>query len=525
MSQGRKARIALALLSLPVVMPLLWLAAAWWQPAPGWQHLRQFVLPAALRDTGLLLLGVSLVTALLGTSLAWLTARYEFPGRRSFEWLLLLPLAMPTFVVAFIWVGLAEYSAFPSSYWRAWFGEAARLPELRGVAGGVWIFGLSLYPYVYLLARQSFAEQGDSLTASAKLLGLSALQRAWRLHLPMARPAIVLGLSLALMETLADFGAAALLGLDTLTTTVYKAWYSLYSLALAAQLASLGVLVVFLLLWLEQRSRNRLRFVVSGHAARSALRGYQASVATGFAATVVLLAFVVPALQLLRWASISGVAAGLAAPLKASLQLALASALCVLLYGALVALAERRRQRDLGLANWALLSGLGYAVPGTVLGVGLLLVVAPLDKQLDAWQLGRFALVGSVPLLLIAYVVRFARMGSGPFQARLLALSPSVPEAAQTLGLAARQRFQRLYGPLLTPAAFTASLVVFVETLKELPATLVLRPLGWDTLAVQIYSYTSEGLWQQAALPALLLVAAGLLPVILLTRVSPSARS
>jgi iron(III) transport system permease protein len=518
---GRRA--ALLLLAAPVLLPLIWLCLSWQYKGELWPHLGRYVLPQAALQTGQMLLGVAFFSAVLGVGAALLQARFDYPGRKLLDVALLLPLALPSYVVAFIWVGCGSFGTPLYYAWRALFGADAQAPAARGVWGGIWVFSLCLYPYVFLIVRAACRGVPQSLIDAARLLKLNPRQRLTRLYWPLLRPALVLGLCLVLMETLADFGAASLLGIETLTTSVYKAWYSLQSLQTAAQLASLGVVAVLLLLMLEHRSRARLRQSLpqGGALPRVPLRGAYRWLAPCVLFGLVALSFILPVLQLLLWAGarwhtdMAASAADLEAALFASAKLAGLAAACVTVLGLSFALLERASPHDPGLARWALPFGLGYAVPGTVLAVALLLTLSSLGAP------GQWLLAG-IGALLLAYVARFARMGASPATARLAQVSQNLPDAARTLGLKPWQRLRYLYLPLLGGSVVNALLLVFVEVLKELPATLVLRPLGWDTLAIKVYGYTSEGLWQQAATPALILVAAGVVAVVLLGRLAPA---
>lgn len=509
-------RIALLTLALPALLPLLWLSSAWLSLDADslWPHLQAVVLPTMLRESALLLLGTALIAGVLGLALGLLQARYEYPGRRIFDVLLLLPLSLPAYVTAFVWIGGSEYTSDFARHWRLLFGDAALAPSVRGVWGGIFVFGLGLFPYVYALVRLSARQLPQSLIDSAQLLQLSPAAQLRLLYLPQLWPAMALGLSMVLMETLADYGAAALLGIETLTTGVYKTWLGLQSLTAAAQLASLAVAIVLLLLLLEQRARLKLSIASKGTMQRLRLKPGQTLLVWFLLLLLLAISFGIPTLQLLIWALRSTASVDWPALMQATfdgtLLAAMASALVVSV-GIMAALLQRGRTQEPSLALWSIPLGIGYAVPGTVLAVAILLMLGSMGS------VGRWLSV-SITALLLAYLARFARMGFTPLQNRLQQLAPSVADAARGLGLGAFARFRTLYAPLLLPSALTAATLVFVETLKELPATLVLRPLGWDTLAIKVYGYTSEGLWQQAALPALMLVTVSLVPVLLLAR-------
>lgn len=526
--QRRWLLIAAAIAAL-VLLPLSVLLLSW-QQVDGeiWAHLWQTQLPRLLGNTLTLVLGVGVGVTLLGVSLAWLTSLCEFPGRRWLDWALMLPFALPAYVLAFVFVGLLDFSGPLQSLLRQYLDSNLRLPRVRSSGGVIIVLVLVFYPYVYLLARGAFLAQGRGLLEAARVLGQTPWQAFWRVALPMARPAIGAGLALALMETLADFGAVSVFNFDTFTTAIYKTWYGFYSLSSAAQLASMLLLLVALLLYGERRARGALRPVQERARTQPLyhLRGWRAGLASAWCGLVFACAFAIPLLQLLVWCYQRGrfdLDERYSALIVHSLTLgALAAALTVaaaLLLAFAVRLAPTRRVRiAVALAN------LGYALPGSVLAVALMLAFSYLDKSLvvplSGWLggAGQPLLLGSLAALLLAYGVRFMAVAFGPLESSLGRIRPSLPEAARSLGVSGFALFWRVYLPLLLPGALAAGLLVFVDVLKEMPATLLLRPFGWDTLAVRIFEMTSEGEWARASLPALSLVLVGLLPVMLLLR-------
>ncbi len=518
---------------LPIVLltvaPLLVVAASWLQPQPEvWAHLHEFVLPRVLTNTLWIAIGVALLTALLGISLAWLTAVCEFPGRRVFAWVLVLPLALPGYVLASVMVGLLDYSGPLQTGLRALLGPATTLPPIRSVGGAILVFGLVLYPYVYLLARQAFLTQGQRSIEAAQTLGLPRVRAFFRVVLPMSRPWWAAGISLALMETLADFGTVAIFNVDTFTTAIYKAWLSLFNLPVASQLASLLALAVLLLTWFELRERGQRRY--SSHAAgksasRIPLRGTARLLATGWCALVLLLSFVMPVVQLLIWTL--GVLmhdwdARYWEFIGHSLLLSALSAVLVVTCGLWIAYVQRQHPGRL-TALAVRLSTLGYALPGMLLSVGLFVPVAWLDSQLlPIWNAIGVQpaplLKGTLAVMLVALAARFMAVGFEPMQAAMERVTPSQEQAARSLGLGRWQMLRRLFVPMLRSGWLGASLLVFVEVMKEMPITLMTRPFGWDTLAVRVFEMSSEGMWERAALPSLCIVVVGLLPVLLLVR-------
>ncbi|WP_339462440.1 ABC transporter permease [Pseudomonas sp. EA_105y_Pfl2_R69] len=515
--------------ALLVLLPLSVLLFSWHEiDRQIWAHLWQTQLPRLIGNTLVLVFGVGVGVTVLGVSLAWLTSLCEFPGRRWLDWALMLPFAIPAYVLAFVFVGLLDFAGPLQTLLRDWFGPDLRLPRVRSTGGVIIVLVLVFYPYVYLLARNAFLAQGKGLMEAARVLGLSPWRAFWRVALPMARPAIGAGLALAIMETLADFGAVSVFNFDTFTTAIYKTWYSFYSLTSATQLASLLLLAVMLVLYGERRARGAVRPVNERPRGKALyhLKGGQALAASAWCGLVFACGFVIPVLQLIVWFWQRGrfdlderytalilhtlYLGGMAALITVSMALLLAFAL---------RLAPTRLMRGtVGLAN------VGYALPGSMLAVAIMLAFSYLDRELviplSAWLggAGKPILLGSLSALLLAYLVRFMAVAFGPLENSLARVRQSLPEASRSLGVGGIGLFFRVYLPLLLPGALSAALLVFVDVLKEMPATLLMRPFGWDTLSVRVFEMTSEGEWARAALPALTLVLVGLLPVILLIR-------
>lgn len=506
------------------MLPLLVVLSSLAQPdAVVWQHLAQHVLPRVLLNTLLLCSGVLLGVLLLGVSLAWLVTQYRFPGSRLFSWALMLPLAVPAYVMAFVQVGLLDFTGPLQTLLRELFGQGLRLPPVRSLGGAVLVLSLSFYPYVYLLARNAFASQGSRALEVGQSLGLTPWQSLWRVALPLARPWLAAGCLLAVMETLADFGAVYVLGVDTFTTAIYKAWFALFSLPAASQLASILIMLALVLMAVEQWQRGARRYTPAGRPALPrALQGWQKMFATVFCTAVLLLGFVIPLLQLLWWVvqgSWVDLDARYAGFVWHSLYLAGMAALLVVALALVLAYARHRWQdRSTQLAVQA--ASVGYAIPGAVLAVGLFIPVAWLDNQLIA-LLGLQAtavLKGSVAVLLLGLACRFLSVGLSPVASSFQRITSSQVLAARSLGERGWGLMRRLYLPLLRGGLTTGLLLVLIDVLKEMPITLMMRPFGWDTLAIRIFEMTSEGEWQRAALPAVMLVLAGLLPVVILIR-------
>ena len=498
-----------------------------------WRHLWRTQLLELIANTLLLLLGVGMGTLLVGGGLAWLVVFHRFPGRSVLEWALILPLAVPAYVIGFTFLGLFDYAGPIQGALRGALGAGARLPELRSYGGVVAMMTLVFYPYVYLLARIAFREQGTAAVEIARTLGRSRPAAFLAVTVPMARPALAAGVALAMMEALADFGTVATFGYRTLTEAIYRVWYGMFDRIAATQLASVLLLFALALLLLEHRSRGRARFIQRGRASRALepepLRGLRAAAATAVCVGVLGPAFVLPVGQLAWWA-LAAVRGGRVAPdflalLEHTALLAAAAAGLTCALAVLLAYAGRLRG-TLAVRLAARLASMGYALPGAVIAVGVLLplawadhvLVPPLERALDR-PLG-LLLTGSAAGLILAYVVRFLAVGLQSVEASLGRIPPSLDDAAWTLGARAGVALRRVHLPLIRGGLLTALVLVFVEAMKEMPATLLLRPFGLNTLAIEIWERTSEAMWQEAAVPALALVGVGLLPVVLLIRLT-----
>lgn len=510
-----------------VLAPLLVLISRIGQADPDlMQHLWRFVLPRVAADSLLLVVLVVTGAGTLGTGLAWLVSRYRFPGRDLFDWALILPMALPAYVLGFVLIGLLDFTGPLQTALRGVFGEALRLPAIRSIGGAALVLSLALYPYVYLLARTAFDSQGQRALEAGRALGLSRRQAFWRVALPLSRPWIAAGLLLVTMETLADFGTVAVFNVDTFTTAIYKSWFGLFSLGTAAQLAAVLLIVALSIAAVEHRLRDRAGYWDTGRSApaqRQTLAGWAGWTASLVCLSVLALAVVIPVGQLLVWAFADG--HGLAdladgrlwALVSRTLGLGLAAALLVVVAAALLAYARREAPgRVTQLAGR--LATLGYAIPGAVLAVGVFVALSLADHLLPALGAGDWRIGGTLVAILFAYLARFLAVGFGPVEAGLDRIRSSMDEVAQSLGADTRRRLLAVHLPLLAPSLFVGAALVLVDVMKEMPITLMTRPFGWDTLAVRIFELTSEGQWEAAALPALALVLAGLPPLILLNR-------
>ena len=519
--------LLVGLLTLPVLaVALSWLefdAAA----RSILTQMLQTVLPDYAWTSLLLCLLVGAGVAGIGMATASAVTLFEFPGRRVFEWALLLPLAMPAYVVAYAYTDFLQYGGPLQTWLRSAFGLQGRLlPEVRSLGGAVLVFTVALYPYVYLLARTALSERAVHLMEAARLLGAPLSRRIRRVALPLARPAVAAGVALALMETLADFGVSSYFGIQTFTAGIYKAWLSMDNRMAAAQLATVLLIFVAVLLRIEHSAQRRMRFS-AGRGARAGaadaapvqLRGGRAALAWAICAAPIALGFVLPVLFMLRplvlgwdnllwdqfvnWTLNSLWLAGLSAVLATALAMGLAFAV--------------RRKPDALTRGAVQLASLGYAVPGAVIVVGLLLPVGWLQAAAPQTGAG-YWITATVLGVVWAYLVRFSAVALQSIQSGYSRIPASFDDSARMLGTTGAGLLARVHWPLLKRSVAVAGLLVFVDVMKELPATLVLRPFNSDTLAVVTYQLARDERLGEAALPALVLVLVGLLPVALLSR-------
>lgn len=526
--------LPLLVLAIWLALPVLALLAAWWpwgeEGRASTDVLRAMastVLPGYIGTTVWLALWVGLGAAVVGTATAAAVTLFAFPGRRVWEWLLLLPLAMPAYVTAYAYTDFLQFSG-PLQVWlRETFAlEGRLLPEVRSLWGAIWVFIFALYPYVYLLARTALSERAAHLMEAARLLGAPLSRRITTIALPLARPAVAAGVALVLMETLADFGVTSYFGIQTFTTGIIKAWLSLDNRLAAAQLATMLLGMVLLLLWLEHRAQRRMRFTGKGvgragsaEAQPVPLRGVALLLAWLVCAVPVVMGFFAPVAFMLRplasdwsvlpwerfleWAWNSVRLGGITAGLAVAVALALAFSV---------------RRRPAALTRGVVqLASLGYAVPGAVVVVGLLLPVGWLQA---AWpNLGMGALLTTTAVGIVwAYLVRFCAVALQSVQSGYARIPVSLDDSARMLGASNGRLLLQVHWPLLQRSTAAAALLVFVDVMKELPATMVLRPFNSDTLAVVAYQLARDERLGEAALPSLALVAVGLVPVILLSR-------
>ena len=521
----------LAVIALPVVtIGVLALA-----PSENiWPQLIRTVLPSALRDTLLLMALTGALTLVTGTAAAWLVTMYRFPGRGIADRLLVMPLAMPSYIIAYAYSDLLSYAGPLQTGLRGLFrigpGAGTVLPDIHSLGGAVFVLGVALYPYVYLSARASFMRQSVCALEVGRTLGQTPMGVFYSIALPMARPALVAGVALVMMECLADLAAVQALGVPTLTPSIYATWLQRGNLGGAAQLAAVLLLLVVALYAVEDWARGDARSHSTTGRYRSVpfheLAGWKGTVALIACLVPFVLGFAVPAALLFSHAAGHVTAAFEAGFWRAALNsLGLAAAAAAAAMTLALAISYARRVAPNGVTRFAVrVAGLGYALPGTVLAIGLLIPLGAFDNRLDALMRANFGvstgllLTGSIVSLTLAYAIRFLAVGLGALEAGLSRISPNLDAAARALGETPLSVLRRVHLPLLTPVLASGALLVFVDAMKELPATLLMRPFNFETLATHVYELAALEQFEQAALGALAIVAAGLVPVLLLHR-------
>jgi iron(III) transport system permease protein len=532
------AILTTAIVALPVLSVIF---LAFFPEENIWPHLIDTTLPRYLVTTLKLMMGVGAITLVIGLSTAWAVTMCEFPGRKFFEWAMLLPFAVPDYVIAYVYTSLLDYAGPVQGALRDWFGWANAadywFPQIRSLEGATLMLGLVLYPYVYLLARAAFLDQSPSLFAVSRSLGHSALSTFFKVVLPIARPAVAVGLSLVLMETLNDFGTVDFFAVQTLTAGLFDTWMNLGNLGGAAQIATTMLIFVVILVTLERYSRRRQQqFAARDN--RDPIRRFTMSfprqlICVAVCAVPVVFGFIIPGATLGVYAweyfdeSWNPV---FVRNTFNSLFLSGTAALTTLLIGTTLAY-SRRLHNTRGMKVLMRLSSLGYAMPGAVLAVGVIVPLAGIDNWLDSLMRDTFnvstglLLSGSAFAIVFAYTVRFLAVSAGSVESALQKITPSMDMASRSLGNSPGRTLVKVHLPMLRGTLITAELVVFVDCMKELPATLILRPFNFETLATYVYQFASDERLYHSALPALIIVLAGIIPIILMSRSISNTRS
>lgn len=517
-----------------LAIPLIVIVLSFFQPAAGatLANLADTVLPGYVANSALLVLWVGLGVAIIGTGTAWLVSACQFPGRRAFEWLLILPLAVPAYVMAYAYTEFLSHPGAVQTLLRDVTGWGPRdywFPRIRTLEGAAVMFVFVLYPYVYLLARTAFLTQSRVAFEAARVLGRGPFVAFWRVALPMARPAIVIGIALALMETLADYGTVAHFAVPTFTTGIYRSWFSIGDRVAAAQLAGALLTFVFVLIWIERVQRGKARYQTARSTQplqRFHLTGWKSAGAIVFCTVPLIIGFLLPIALLVELAIDGGHA--LFGPrylgfVRNSFILASLAALLTVVIALALPSVQRLAKAPI-LTHVIRFAAMGYAIPGSIIAVGILIPMAGFDNWLDGLMREHFdistglLLTGTIIGLLFAYIVRFLAVALAPVEAAFERITPRMDDAARVLGARKSRVFRAIHAPLLRSGILVGALIVFVDVMKELPATLILRPFNFETLATQAFRLASDERLAEAATPSLVIVAVGLLPVYLLSR-------
>ena len=524
------------LLALLIVLPVLVVGSAVLTPTREvWAHLARTLLPEMTRNTLLLLAGVGAGTLTLGVGLAWLVTAFRFPGRNVLELLLLLPMAVPTYVLGFVYMATFDFAGPVQTFLRRYFTDLTWFPEIRSGTGAILVMTLVLYPYVYLLAKAGFREQSSALVEAARGMGYGSATIFVRIVLPLARPSIAAGVALAVMEALADFATVRFFNFPTLSDGVIRVWHGMMDLRAASELAGVLAVAALAIVLLEHALRGRSRYFQAGGRAPGItpanLHGWRGWLATAVCLLVVAAAFFLPVAQLLSWTLRElprlpvGTMAVYAQLTRNTLLLSLAAAVVVTSVALLLASSIRLSGSKAGFFL-AKLATSGYAMPGAVIAVGIIVPLSAFDHALnnvlEAWtgtSVG-LLLTGTIFGLVYAYVVRFMAVSFNSVDSSLEKITPNITAAAKVLGAEPWRLVWRIHLPLVAPGLLAGATLVFVDVMKELPITVMLRPFGYDTLAVWVWQMAAESVWAGASLPALIIVVAGLVPVILLTLVA-----
>ncbi|MFB6275789.1 MAG: ABC transporter permease [Halothece sp.] len=526
--------IGVLLVALLIATPILFIVASVFaETGEIWEHLATTVLPEYLKNSFTLMIGVGIGVTMIGVGTAWLVTMCQFPGSKILEWALLLPLAAPAYLLAYTYTHLLDFFGPVQTALRSVFGWASVndywFPEIRNIWGAIAMLILVLYPYVYLLVRVAFLEQATATLEASRCLGCNPWRSFVTVALPLARPAIASGVALVLMETLGDFGTVQYFGVTTFTTGIYRTWFGMGERLAAAQLAAVLMIFIAILILLERLSRSKARYYQAGSSYQSPpkhqLSGIRAFGAMMACTLPITFGFVVPASYLV-YLTVANAQYTLDESFwdlaRHSLTLAIISA--ILASAIALFLAYGQRQGKSWLLNLGVrISAMGYAIPGTVIAVGVLIPVTRLDKTVDSWMRATFdvspglLLSGTVTALIFAYLVRFLAVSFNAVESSLEKIKPSLDEASRSLGHSVSSTLLHVHTPLMWGGILTAVMLVFVDVMKELPATLIMRPFNFDTLAVQVYQYASDERLIEAAAPALTIILVGIIPVIFLS--------
>lgn len=526
--------LSLAIIAFLIAVPILTVMTSIFADHQEiWQHLTDTVLKDYIVNSIVLMIGVTIGVLVIGVSCGWLVTMCDFVGSRIFEWLLLMPLAAPAYILAYSYTSMLEFFGPVQTWLRGIFGwesvDDYWFPSIRNIGGAIVMLVLVLYPYVYLLARVAFLEQSTCTMEASRSLGYNPWQSFVKVALPLARPSIVAGLALALMETLNDFGTVQYFGVSTFTTGIYKTWFGMGERVAAAQLASFLMVFIFILIFLERWSRSHARYYQTNGTnqqfPRFQLNWWRSLIAFITCSIPVILGFIVPTIYLLnltiryREDTVNDSFWELG---KNSLTLAIVSAIVAIVIGLIMAYGQRLIPHPI-LDFSVRIASMGYAVPGSVIAVGILIPLGIFDNSLDSWMMSNFnistglLLSGTIVALIYAYSVRFLAVSFNTIESSLSKIKPNLDDASRSLGYGALATLLKIHLPLMWGGILTAVMLVFVDVMKELPATLVMRPFNFDTLAVRVYQYASDERLVEASAPALAIILVGIFPVILLS--------
>ena len=524
-----------------IVIPIASIIYLGFMPAEGiWTHLSETVLPLYIYTTILLMLGVGLGTLLIGVGTAWLVSMCQFPGKQIFEWALLLPMAMPAYVIAYLYTDIFEFAGPVQGLMRDLFGWQSKrdyyFPEIRSLGGAISMMTLVLYPYVYLLSRAAFLEQSISVIEASRGLGRGPFQSFFLVALPLARPAIIVGITLVLMETLNDFGTVDFFAVSTFTLGIYDVWLNMNNIAGAAQLAAVLLIFVMILILAERFARRKKRFhqMVTKYDVRAEylLEGKVKIIAMVTCFLPVFLGFLVPAIILIRYSFIhyeTSLSADFLSLALNSLMLSSLAAIIAILMGVFMAYGVRLRKERL-LKIMTGLACMGYAVPGSVLAVGVMFTLGTIDNGIDGFMRDNFNIStgllfsGTIAAVTFGYLVRFLALSFGTIESSLEKITPNMDGASRSLGCGAFTTLQKVHIPLIRASILTASMMIFVDCMKELPMTVILRPFNFQTLATFVHQYATDEQLGEASLAALSIVGFGILPVIVLSLAIKNSR-
>ena len=525
--------VTLLIMAMLFSIPILVVFGSFFFPQTEvWSHLYDTVLTDYILNSLALMIGVGVLSLLLGVIPAWLVTMYRFPLSRQFEWALLLPMAIPAYIIAYCYTGIFDVAGPFQTTLRELTGWQYRdywFPDIRSLGGAIIMLSLVLYPYIYLLARAAFIEQSLCVLEVSRTLGCNSIEAFRRVALPLARPAIIVGLSLVLMETLADYGTVQYFGVSVFTTGIFRTWFGLGNSFAAAQLSALLLMFVAVFIYLEKRSRKQAKFYHTSSRYSTLthhhLNGWQAYIASVFCLTILMFGFMIPVWFLINWAMdtyVNNIDAGFYTLLMNSFLLAFLTATTGLIIALVMAYTKRNNNSFINRFLLRFVS-MGYAIPGTVIAVGVLIPFAWFDNSIDALMSIHFGfntgllISGTVFTLVFAYLVRFLAVSINTVEAGLIKIKPVMDEVAKTAGEKTVSILKRIHMPMMRGSLLTALLLVFVDVMKELPATLILRPFNFNTLAVRTYELANEERLADAAVPALAIVAIGIIPVILIS--------